>query len=222
MKVMGLKRLYLVAPTDFPSGQATAMATSADDLLQRAVVVDSLLEGIAGCGLVLGTTARPRSLPLPVDSPRSAAARAVAEAGQHEVALVFGRENSGLTNDETRLCHHLINIPTSTEYRSLNLAQAVQVVAYETRLAALDESPGEVAPPDWQPEPPEQLEPYFERLEQALREIGFLNPHQPRRLMQRLRRLYLRARPDENELNILNGIVSSMLEAARGQRRSQD
>ena len=223
MKVMGLERLYLAAPeAKFPSARATAMATSGDDVLKKAVVVDDLLQAIAGCGLVLGTTARLRSLPLPVMDPRTAAARSVAEAGNHEIAIVFGRENAGLTNEETRLCHSLVNIPTSQEYHSLNLAQAVQVMTYELHLAMLAEQPGETPPPDWRPEPPEKMEFYFERLEKTLREIGFLNPDQPKRLMQRLRRLYQRARPDENELNILNGILSATLESARGRRSEKD
>ena len=217
MKVMGLKRLYLVAPeAKFPSAQATALATSADDLLKKAVVVDNLIEAVGECRLVLGTTARLRSLPLPVMDPRVAAGQALAEGGTHEVAIVFGRENSGLTNEETRLCHYLINIPTSEEYHSLNLAQAVQVVTYELHMAMLDKHPGLAEPPDWQPEPAERVEFYIQRLEQTLLDIGFLNPAQPKRLMQRLRRLYQRARPDENELNILNGILSATREAAHG------
>jgi tRNA (cytidine32/uridine32-2'-O)-methyltransferase len=223
MKVMGLSRLYLVAPeAPFPSSRATAMATSGDDILKAAVVVDELVEAIGGCALVLGTTARLRSLPLPVMDPRAAAGRSVAEAGQHEVAIVFGRENSGLSNEETRMCHQLINIPTSEEYHSLNLAQAVQVMTYELHLAMLDEHPGEQPPADWRPEPAEKVEIFYQRLEHTLREIGFLNPDQPKRLMQRLRRLYQRARPDENELNILNGILSATLEAARGRREQKD
>ncbi len=223
MKVMGLSRLYLAAPeAQFPSSRATAMATSADDLLQTAVVTESLREAVADCPLVLGTSARLRSLPLPVMDPRTAAGHAIAEAGRHEVAIVFGRESSGLSNDETRLCHHLINIPTSREYHSLNLAQAVQVVCYEIHAALLGQMPGLVEPPDWQPEPAERMERYFERLEETLLAIGFLNPDQPKRLMQRLRRLYQRARPDENELNILNGILSATLDKARGRRSDKD
>jgi tRNA (cytidine32/uridine32-2'-O)-methyltransferase len=219
MKVMGLERLYLVAPeAKFPSAQATALATSADDLLQKAVVTTTLMEAVGDCRLVLGTTARLRSLPLPVMDPRVAAGRALCESQSHEVAFVFGRENSGLTNEETRLCHYLVNIPTSKEYHSLNLAQAVQVVTYELHMAMLDEQPGLVKPPDWQPEPVERVEFFIERLEKTLLEIGFLNPDQPKRLMQRLRRLFQRARPDENELNILNGILSATREAAHGRQ----
>ena len=215
MKVMGLERLVLVSPERYPSGEATAMASSADDVLASAVVVDDFMEAIAGCGLVLGTTARMRSLPQPVLDPRTAAERVVAEIGSHEIALVFGREKSGLNNEEVRHCNWLVNIPTSEAYSSLNLAQAVQILTYEMHLAAIGGGPGETLPPDWEPQPPERLEFFFERLETALHEIRFLNPNQPKRLMQRLRRLYLRARPDENELNILNGIVSAMLETAR-------
>lgn len=215
MKVMGLERLVLVSPERFPSGEATAMASSADDVLERAVVVDKFMDAIAGCTLVLGTTARSRSLPQPVLDPRGAAERAVVEAGEHEIAVVFGREKSGLNNEEVRHCNWLVNIPTSVAYSSLNLAQAVQILTYEMHLAMTGRAPGEIVPPDWVPEPAEKLEYFFQRLEVALTEIDFLNPAQPKRLMQRLRRLYLRARPDENELNILNGIVSSMLEAAR-------
>ncbi|TVS12720.1 MAG: RNA methyltransferase [Wenzhouxiangella sp.] len=219
MKVMGLKRLVLVDPLRFPSGEATALASNADDVLAAATVVESFTEAIAGCGLVLGCSGRARALPLPTLDARTAAARGLLEAGQHEVAVVFGREKTGLHNEEIRACHYLVTIPTSAVYDSLNLAQAVQVICYEIRQAMLGELPGEMTPPDWVPEPPERLEVFFQRLEQALLEIRFLNPAQPKRLMQRLRRLTLRARPDENELNILNGIVSATLETARGERK---
>ena len=218
MKVMGLSRLVLVNPLKFPSGEATALASNADDLLAGAMVVESFTEAIAGCGLVLGCSGRPRALPLPTIDARLGAARALAEANHHEVALVFGREKTGLHEDEMRGCHYLLKIPTSQTYDSLNLAQAVQVICYEIRQALLVDAPREIDPPDWVPEPPERLELFFSRLEEALTAVDFLNPAQPKRLMQRLRRLTLRARPDENELNILNGIVSAMLETARGRR----
>ncbi|WP_203594729.1 RNA methyltransferase [Wenzhouxiangella limi] len=219
MKVMGLSRLVLVEPRTFPSGEATALASNADDVLAAATVVNTFTDAIAGCALVLGCSGRPRALPMPTLDARAAAARALAEAGRHEVAVVFGREKTGLHDVEIRACHYLVSIPTSATYDSLNLAQAVQVICYEIRQAMLGDLPGEVAPADWTPEPPERLELFFQRLEQALLEIQFLNPAQPKRLMQRLRRLYLRARPDENELNILNGIVSATLETARGERK---
>ena len=221
MKVMGLSQLVLVNPLKFPSGEATALASNADDLLAAARVVDTFTEAIAGCGLVLGCSGRPRALALPTLDARAAAARALVEAENHAVALVFGREKTGLHEEEMRACHYLVRIPTSATYDSLNLAQAVQVICYEIRQALLVDQPREMAPPDWTPEPPERLELFFSRLEQALTEIRFLNPAQPKRLMQRLRRLTLRARPDENELNILNGIVTAMLETARGERKAR-
>ena len=211
MKVMGLEKLVLVSPSHFPSGEATARASHADDILAGATVVDDFMQAIAGCPLVLGTSGKDWSLPQPAVSPRAAAEQAVAEAQQHEVALVFGREKTGLHVDEIKHCHALVSIPTSETYGSLNLAQAVQILAYEMHLAMIGGSPVEAPPSDWNPVEPERLEFFFGRLEESLLAIRFLNPRQPKRLMQRLRRLYLRARPDENELNILNGIVSHTL-----------
>jgi len=221
MKVMGLRRLYLAAiEAPFPSSRATALATSADDLLQTAVRTDTLMEAISDCQLVIGTSARTRALPLPLMTPRSAAAHVVQHATDQQVAIVFGRESSGMTNEETDLCHQLINIPTNKEYNSLNLAQAVQVVCYEIFTARQEDLPDRVEPHDWIPESAERMDVYFRRLEETLLSIGFMNPDQPKRLMQRLRRLYQRAQPDENELNILNGILSATLEAAGGRRQN--
>ena len=222
MKVMGLSKLILVSPKHFPSGEATALASNADDLLANAEVVETFEEAIAGCRLVLGTTAHARSLPWPTLDLKGAAQRVVDESQQHEVAVVFGREKTGLHNEEVERCHYIVTIPTDNEYTSLNLAQAIQLMSYELRLATLDyfnQTPArEIAPKDWSPEPAERIEIFFKRLEAGLLNVGFLNPAQPKRLMQRLRRLFLRARPDENELNILNGIASALLEApARGQ-----
>ncbi|MDZ7790682.1 MAG: RNA methyltransferase [Xanthomonadales bacterium] len=221
MKVMGLERLYLVSPKGFPSGEATARASHADDILANAVVVDDFMQAIAGCPLVLGTSGKSWALPQPAIDPRMAASKTVSEAGQHEVAVVFGREKTGLHVDEIKHCHWLVSIPTSEHYGSLNLAQAVQILAYEIHLAMIGDAPGEVPPSDWDPVEPERLEFFFQRLEKALLAIGFLNPRQPKRLMQRLRRLYLRARPDENEINILNGIVSHTLGIVREQRNER-
>jgi len=222
MKVMGLSRLHLVAPRVHPSAEATAMASSADDLLAKAAVHDSLEPALEGCGLVLGTSARLRSLSLPQLDARAAAGRAVNESGSQPVALLFGREKSGLSNAEMDRCHFLVHIPVSQEYQSLNLAQAVQILAYEIRMAACgDEHEAERQPLDWQPEPADRMEVFYQRLETMLVEIGFLNPAQPKRLMQRLRRLFQRARPDQNELNILNGIVSAARQSASGAREGK-
>lgn len=214
MKVMGLSSLHLVTPKIYPSAEATAMASGADDILQRATVHDSLESSLEGCALVLGTSARLRSLPMPMYDARRAARQTLQEAGLHEVAILFGRERYGLTNEEMMRCHFLVNIPSNPEYSSLNLAQAVQILAYELRVAALGASDIALPPPDWQPVDGRQMELLFEHLEQTLLDIRFLNPKQPKKLMMRLRRLFNRARPDQNEINILRGILKASQEAA--------
>lgn len=219
MKVMGLSRLHLVSPKLYPSADATARASGADDILQHAVVHETLEPALAGCGLVLGTSARLRSLPMPVQDARAAAAQAVAETATHEIAILFGRERHGLTNEEMQRCNFLVNIPTNPDYGSLNIAQAVQIMAYELRLAAASAAGGEVGvvlpPADWEPVDGEQMDMLFEHLEQTLLELEFLNPKQPKKLMARLRRLFNRARPDQNEMNILRGILRAAQDAAR-------
>ena len=215
MKVMGLSSLHLVTPKIFPNAEATAMASGADDLLQSAVVHESLDSALAGCPLVLGTSARMRSLPMPMLDARRAAKQALVESGSHEVALLFGRERYGLTNEEMQRCQYLVNISSNPDYSSLNLAQAVQILAYELRVSAQGFSDISVAPPDWEPVDDKQMEGLFEHLEQTLLEIRFLNPKQPKRLMLRLRRLFNRARPDQNEINILRGILKASQEAYR-------
>ncbi len=224
MKVMGLSSLHLVTPKEYPSAQATAMASGADDLLAAAVVHESLDAALKGCRLVLGTSARLRALSQPQLDARAAAARAVAEADRHPVALLFGRERSGLTNEEMQRCHYLVHIHANETYSSLNLAQAVQVLAYELRLAALEQvAAGTVLDPlDYEPVDDAQMAYFFGRLEETLLNIGFLNPDQPKRLMARLRRLFQRARPDQNEINILHGILTSAEEAAQEAKQAAD
>jgi TrmH family RNA methyltransferase len=214
MKVMGLSSLHLVTPKIFPNADATAMASGADDLLQSAVVHDSLDSALAGCSLVLGTSARLRSLPMPMLDARRAARQAISESASHDIALLFGRERYGLTNEEMQRCQYLVNIPSNPEYSSLNLAQAVQILSYELRVAARGVSDIAVDPLDWEPVDGQQMERFFEHLEQTLLDIRFLNPKQPRKLMMRLRRLFNRARPDQNEINILRGILKASQEAS--------
>lgn len=217
MKTMGLARLELVTPRSFPDAEAAARASGADDILDRARVHGTLAAAIADCQLVLGTTARSRTLAWPTLEPRAAAALALEHAAAGErVALVFGREKSGLSNAELDLCHAAIHIPTAPDYGSLNLAAAVQVLAYELYLASLGERP----PPKRRDEayPPAtaaEMAGFFTHLEETLTDIGFLNPAQPRLLMRRLRRLFQRARPDRNEINILRGVLSAVQAAAR-------
>jgi len=219
MKVMGLGQLHLVTPALYPHADATARASGADDILQHARVHDSLVAALEGCSLVLGTSARLRSLPMPQVNVRRAAEMALAEAGHGDVAVLFGREACGLTNEQMQRCHQLVHIETSPEYGSLNIAQAVQLVAYELRMAVIGPEARSVAPSDWQPADARQMELFYEHLEQTLLDLEFLNPKQPKKLMMRLRRLFNRARPDQNEMNILRGILAAAQYAARGSRR---
>lgn len=213
MKVMGMQSLHLVTPKLFPHADATALASGADDLLQHAAVHSSLDSALTGCGLVLGTSARLRSLAMPQMDARAAAQKSLAEAGRHEVALLFGRERYGLTNEEMQRCHSLVNIPADPGYPSLNLAQAVQILGYELRMAALGNTGYSLDALDWEPADGRQMELFYVHLEQTLKDIQFLNPAQPRKLMMRLRRLYNRARPDQNEINILRGILTATQKA---------
>ena len=209
MKVMGLQHLHLVNPKTFPCHEATAMASGADDLLQRAVVHDTLESALDGCSLVMGTSARLRSLPMPQMDLRSAAKSALAESQDQDIAILFGQERAGLTNDEIQRCHQLVHVDTDPDFGSLNLSQAVQLMAYELRMAVIGGAGAVSVPSDWVPVDAGQMEMFFVHLEQTLLDIGFMNPEQPKRLMARMRRLYNRARPDQNEINILRGILTA-------------
>jgi TrmH family RNA methyltransferase len=209
MCTMGLDRLTLVAPREFPSPEATARAAGADAVLDGAQVCDTLEEALAGCRFVVGASARLRAVPWPAVTPREAAPRLLAESAHGEAAVMFGRESSGLNNEELARCHALLHIPTNPEYSSLNLAMAVQVVAYELRLATLGEAALEQERID-PLAPAEELERFYEHLERTLVDAGFLNPRNPRHLMLRLRRLFNRALPEEKEVRILRGILSAL------------
>ncbi len=222
MKVMGLSNLHLVTPLNFPDAEATAMASGADDLLQHAQLHDSLESALENCGLVLGTSARLRSLSMPQFDARTAAQQAVAEVQQHEVALLFGRERYGLTNEEMQRCNWLVHIDANPDYSSLNLAQAVQVLSYELRMAAMDKDKPAADQPEREPVDGLQMERFYQHLEQTLLDIQFLNPAQPKKLMMRLRRLFNRARPDQNEINILRGILTASQEAGRKNSRDEN
>ena len=212
MKNMNLGTLTLVAPRDFPCAEAYARASGADDLLDAAHIVDSLADAVADCRVVIGASARLRSVAWPQLRPREAAALAVAGSRSHPVALVFGRESSGLSNAELDLCTHLVHIPTNPAFSSLNVAMAIQVLAYEVMLAAETRVAdggvaGDVASNA-------QMEGFFAHLEQALEDIGFADQRRSQKLMRRLRRLFHRAAPDGDEVNILRGILS----AAQGRK----
>ena len=208
MKNMCLESLYLVEPNQFPSAEATARASGADDVLAKAVVCSTLDEALEGCSFVAGASARDRSLSWPILNPRECAARVNEESKQHEVALIFGREHSGLTNEELEKCHYLVHIPSNPEYSSLNLSQAVQVLAYELMMdvpvenATFSEEARELATAD-------EMESFYTHLESAMTELRFLDSSHPRKLMRRMRRLFNRARPDRTEINILRGMLAA-------------
>ena len=225
MKNMGLSRLALVTPKVFPSPEAVSRASGAEDVLEQAQVVPTLEEALAGCRLVLGTSARLRHLPWPLVDPSRGAELAVSEAAEGaEVALVFGREHAGLTNEELQRCQYHVQIPTNPEFSSLNLGAAVQVLVYELRLAwlaftgqgdALVEA-GKSTDPYDQPCTVEEMEAFYQHLERSLVGIGFLHSDRPRHLMARLRRLYGRAQISHMEMNILRGILSETDKVVQG------
>lgn len=211
MKNMCLQHLYLVTPHQFPNAEATSRASGADDLLARAVVCDSLDEALAGCSLVIGASARMRNLTLPLLDPRQCAAQVLQDSPHSEVAIMFGREHSGLTNEELSRCHYLMHIASNEAFSSLNIAAAVQVVAYELKMAhdaALAVAPTEEGDSE-PPVPADEMERFYTHLQDTLVEIGFLDPDNPRMMMRRLRRLYNRARPNHVEMNILRGILTA-------------
>ena len=210
MKTMGLGELCLVEPKEYPSAEATARASGADDLLARARVFDSLDDALQGCNLVIGASARARSIPCPLLDPRECATMIAEQGDGGQAAVLFGNEQSGLSNAEMDRCQYLVRIPANPDYSSLNLAAAVQIIAYELRMAGLSEA-GDVAgeQPQRVPVDSPEMERFYRHLEQVLVELDFLDPENPRQLMRRLRRLYSRAGPDSNEMNILRGILTS-------------
>jgi tRNA/rRNA methyltransferase len=205
MKTMGLRHLYLINPYRFPDPQATAMAAGADDILDNAVVCASIDEALHGVAFTVAMTARLRDISIEVKTPREAMPELLQQAAGQPVALLFGTEMSGLTNEEMGKAQVLANIPTDPDFSSLNLAAAVQVMSYELSVAAQGFVPKVV---EVQPATHEQMEGYYAQLEKTLFEIGFFTTQNPARLMQRLRRLYARARPEPDEVNILRGILS--------------
>ncbi len=209
MKTMGLSRLTLVAPKYFPHADAIALAAGADDILAVAIVTDSLDAAIGDCHLLIGTSARTRSLPWPLLTPRECAVKISAEASSSEIGVLFGREDSGLPNEALQRCHYHVQIPSNPEYSSLNLAAAVQILAYEIRMALLDGEKALVSTPT-STLTDKEMELFYTHLEETLYTIGFIKPDTPNRIMPRLRRLYNRARPDAVEMNILRGILSEI------------
>jgi len=233
MKTMCLQYLYLVEPRVFPHADATARAAGADDILAHAKVCKTLDEALGDCEIIIGASARKRSISCPVLSPEECAKQLELENKTHNIAIMFGREHSGLTNKEVDRCHNLIHIPTNGGFSSLNLAAAVQIVAYELLKAKMafkdvlsaneslinDISTHETTheKPETQdqrtkPATVEEMELFYAHLEQTLIKTEFIDPEAPRHIMRRLRRLFNRAHPEVVEVNILRGILTAIQE----------
>ncbi len=211
MKNMHLEQLYLVTPRRFPHEEATARASRADDILEAAVVCDTLQQALEGCSMVFGASARSlRSLPWPQLDARATAELVARQEASSEVALVFGREHSGLTNEELGLCHYLLHIPTNPDFSSLNVAAAIQVVSYELMMARSGEWQAPASNKDDEAASAEEVEGLIGHLERTMVEVGFLDPDNPRQLMRRMRRLFNRAQVEKTEVNILRGVLSAV------------
>lgn len=208
MKTMGFSELVLVNPVAHLVSEARARASGAIDVLEAARVTGSLAEAVADCGLVIGSSARHRRLGVPEMTPGECA-RVALEAGTiRPAAIVFGPERAGLSNAELDLCQGIVYIPANPEYSSLNLAAAAQIIAWELRCAQAIAT--ETPPPESPPATIEDMDLFYEHLQRVLLASGFLDPGNPRRLMRRLRRLFNRARLDQNEVNILRGILAAV------------
>ena len=221
MKTMGLSRLVLVAPEKAPDRDTQAMAAGADDLVEAAPVFASLAEAVADCRWVLGATARNRRIQLEPLHPRDAARRAVLATASGPVALVFGRERTGLDNEELQLCHAAVHIPSDPAFSSLNLAAAVQVLSYELRCALLGDAPADdaaamrTAPPGEDSASHAELEGFFGQLAETLEQIDFHKGRAPESAMRKLRRLYLRANLDSADVRLLRGVLADAQRMAR-------
>lgn len=224
MKVMGLSELYLVQPKSVPDEQSIAMSSNATDILDKAVIVGTLSEALTACQLVVGSSARfERTLRWDIQNSRRSAELIVKHASSHKnakVAVLFGRESSGLSNQELAVCQHLVHIPSNPDYSSLNVASAVQILSYECRLAAMDlaqatantASHGIESSKNSHVETvsADDLESYFEHLTEVMTDVKFLDPENPRYFIPRLRRLYSRSGITRSEMNILRGMLAAI------------
>jgi len=223
MKTMGYNNLYLVKPKIYPSAEATARAAGADDILGKAVVCDSLEQALQGCVAVVASTARPRTISHSVFTPREYAPKLYEMVKLGPVALVFGRESSGLSNEELEYCNVVLQIPTNPEFSSLNVASAVQILCYEfIQLLQLEDADKTDAEVDDKEKirlaTADEMNYFYEHLEQSMIDVDFLNPEQPRKLMRRLKSLFNRAHLDENEVSILRGFLAAVQEAVTRRR----
>ena len=210
MKNMGILDLALVEPKEFPSDVATFRSKAAKDILEKASVHTSLEEAISECELVVGTSARGRTVPWPVLNPREAAEEMHKSSLNGKVAIVFGREDRGLTNEELGLCNFHVHIPSDPEYSSLNLSQAVQILAYEIRLSYLQDR--HVNKEYWDVELAnnEQTERLINHMDELMQEVDFYDVENPRKLLVRVRRFFKRSKIDVMEANIFRGLFATI------------
>jgi tRNA (cytidine32/uridine32-2'-O)-methyltransferase len=210
MKNMGILDLALVEPKEFPSDVATFRSKAAKDILEKASVHTSLEEAISKCELVVGTSARGRTVPWPVLNPREAAEEMHKSSLNGKVAIVFGREDRGLTNEELGLCNFHVHIPSDPEYSSLNLSQAVQILAYEIRLSYLQDR--HVNKEYWDVELAnnEQTERLINHMDELMQEVDFYDVENPRKLLVRVRRFFKRSKIDVMEANIFRGLFATI------------
>jgi tRNA (cytidine32/uridine32-2'-O)-methyltransferase len=224
MKNMGVTQLVLVDPIAEIDGDAIVRASGASEILDDCIIVPSLDEAVVGCGLVIGTSARGRHIPWPLCSPRECASKAN-QAVKHgnSVALVFGRESRGLTNEELHKCNAHVHIPTNPDFSSLNIAAAVQVLCYEMRISALEQTNQTEQQNaskwgvewDYELAPHDDMERFFDHLKQSLVDIGFLDPNTPKQLMTRLRRMFQRTALDKMEVSMMRGILAAVQRKAK-------
>jgi tRNA (cytidine32/uridine32-2'-O)-methyltransferase len=221
MKNMQMTNLRLVAPKIFPSADATSRASGADDILARAMVCDTLREAIADCRIVFGASARSRTISWPELTPRQCAAEIFAKHPDDNIAIVFGREHSGLTNEELDLCRYLLHIPCNPSFSSLNLAAAVQIVCYELFIAAGNDERKAIGDRGECPlATAEQMESFYDHLYQTLIDIDFTQADQSRSIMRRLRRIYNRIELDTKEVDILRGILRMSQDHKKSRKQS--
>lgn len=221
MKAMGYENLYLVKPKIYPNAEATARAAGADDILTNAVVCDSLEEALQGCVTVIASSARPRAISSPVFTPREYASKLSEKTKLGPVALVFGRESSGLSNEELEHCNVILQIPTNPDFSSLNVASAIQILCYEfiqgsqcLQTEKTDKEKVQLATSD-------EMKYFYDHLQQSMIDVGFLNPEQPRKLMRRLKSLFNRAHLDENEVSILRGFLAAVQQATTEEKKNE-
>ena len=212
MKNMGLAELYLVEPREYPAPRAVWRAAGARDVLANAKIVGSVDDAIKDCGLVIGTSARERRIPWPLINPRECGDKIWQEAKSHQVALLFGREDRGLTNSELQKCHYHVHIPSNPDYSSLNLATAVQVLSYEIRMASLARKDGKLPEMNEWDQPlatADELELFHAHLATTMADLKFYDPDNPKQLLTRMRRLFNRTRMDKMEVSMLRGLLSA-------------